>query len=248
MRPYWPYAMAFTLTVTAFAARAEDLVVIDSTAAEVKVGAVVASGASITVPDKARVVLAAESGQIITLTGPFQGVPPSKAADGASGRVLTAISSLVKQSENETSSVGAVRAADVKWRAEAAKSLQDVLAIDVADGGDVCLYDANAAALTRNPASPPGTVTIHAMDGDAMAKFDWPKGALLQPWPKQLPLGDGKAYVIEVSGQSEAAMTTVHILPPDKASSDLQRAAQLADSGCDGQAKLLLKVMAKSAK
>ena len=248
MRRYWPTAITLAFAMAGFAARAEPLVVIESNAPALAVGTVVADGASVTLPDKARVVLAGESGQLVTLTGPFNGVPPAKKTCDSGGRVLTAISSLVNTNKNETGSVGAVRAADVAWRSDTAKSLQDVLAVDVANGGDVCLYDANAGALVRNPASPPGTVTIHAMDGDQTAKFDWPKGAMREPWPKDLPLGDGKAYIIEVTGQSEAAMATIHVLPAGKATSDLQRAAQLADNGCSDQAKLLLTVMAKGAK
>jgi hypothetical protein len=212
------------------------------------VGSVVASSASLSVPDKAKVVMAAESGQIVTVNGPFQGPPQVKEGGAGGSRIVAAISSLVRENVRDSSSVGAVRAADVDWRSETAKTARDALAIDVSEGGDACVYDPAAAELARNPSAPAAAVSILSVDGGDTVTLAWPKGALRQPWPKEMPLNDGASYMIDQGGQSEAAMTTVHVLQAGAAASDIEKVAQLADSGCTQQAKVLLTVMAKAAK
>ncbi|HUN50302.1 MAG TPA: hypothetical protein VMU42_04275 [Candidatus Sulfotelmatobacter sp.] len=235
------------LALTAAPALAEDFVVVESSAPTIAAGAQIASGSAVTVPDKARVVLLAASGQIVTLNGPFQGVPAATGGAGGDSRLLTAVASLVHANTQESGSVGAVRAADVQWRAATIKAPHDVFAIDASDGGDACLDDPEHAMLTRNPSDPAGSMTIHAMDGDATAKVEWPASTARMPWPKELKLADGATYVIEPPGQASAAMTTVHLLPAAPAQSDIERVKQLTDAGCTDQAKLLLGVIIKAA-
>src|SRR5271156_6541226 len=82
-------------------AQAEDFVVVESSAPALAAGAAIASGSAVTVPDKARVVLLAASGQIVTLTGPFQGVPAAAAGGAGDSRLLTAVASLVHSNQQE---------------------------------------------------------------------------------------------------------------------------------------------------
>lgn len=248
MQRCWSYAAALALSVASFGATAADLVVIESSAAGVKVGSMVAAGAILSVPDKAKVVLASESGQIVTVSGPFQGPPPVKEGASGGGRIAAALSSLVRENQKDSSSVGAVRAAGVDWRTETAATAADALAIDVVEGGEACVYNAEGVELIRNPSSPAAAVTILSLESGESVSLDWPKGALRQPWPKKLPVADGGTYVIEEGGQSGAVMTTVHLLPASGASSEIERVAQLAESGCSNQAKALLTVMTKGAK
>jgi hypothetical protein len=241
-------ALSFGLMMLASATvRAEDFVVVESSAPTLAAGAQVASGASVTVPDKARVVLLAASGQIVTLTGPYQGVPAAGGGGGDS-RLLTAVASLVHSNQQESGSVGAVRAADVQWRADTIKAPHDVFAINASDGGDSCLDDLGTAMLTRNPSAPAGIVTIHAMDGDAKATVTWPAATARVPWPAALKLADGASYVIEPPDQASAAVATIHLLPPGAPKGDIERVTQLVEIGCTDQAKLLLGVLVKAAK
>jgi hypothetical protein len=247
MRPWKLAALALGLWATGIVpTRAEDLVVVESSAPAIAAGATIASGSAIAIPDKARVVLLAATGQIVTLTGPFQGVPAA-ASGAADSRLLTAVASLVHSNQQESGSVGAVRAADVQWRADTVKVPHDVFAIDVSNGGDSCLDDLGKAVLTRNPSDPAGTVTIHAMDGDATATVAWPAATARMPWPAALKLADGASYVIEPPGQGSAAIATVHLLP-GAPTSDIQKVTQLVEIGCTDQAKLLLGALVKASK
>lgn len=246
--PYWAWAWVLIAAIASSAARAEDFIVIDSSAPDVPVGSALASGAAIAVPDKDRVVLVGASGRVVTLSGPFQGVPASAAAGPANNQVFAAVKSLVGGDRKDSSSVGVARAADVKWRADITKTLTDVTAIDASDGGEACLYDPAKAELIRKPWGGPGTVTLHALEGGASAPVQWPHSAAPLPWPATMPLADGHSYAIELQGQPVIVVTTIHLLRPDPGASDIDRVAQMAEKGCTDQARLLLSLVAQTSK
>src|SRR5438477_580904 len=132
--------------LVAAAAGAETLVVVESSATDVKVGAELADGATITVPEGARVVLVGASGQVVTLTGPFQGAPKTSGSGEQQSRVLAAVASLVATSGT---TVGVSRATGSGWRTGAAKPAADVLAIGASRAGA-----AQSTSRTSNISSP----------------------------------------------------------------------------------------------
>lgn len=248
MRRLLAAALVVCLSALPFAARAEDFVVIDSSVPALPAGTAVSSGASVEVPASGRVVLAAPSGQVVTINGPYTGAPP--AASGGTGagssNVLKILPTLFGRAD-QRQALGVVRATDAAWRQELVKALDDVLAIDTTDGGDACIYDPVKAVLVHNP-SRRGQMTIEPMNGGDKVKVDWPKDTLHLPWPAALPIADGDAFVFEQFGDSAAAIVTVHVLPAEGAASELDRVAQMAEAGCRDQARLLLAFIAKSAK
>ena len=238
-------ALTIACCLVAAAAGAETLVVVESSATDVKVGAELADGATITVPDGARVVLVGASGQVVTLTGPFQGAPKTSGSGEQQSRVLDAVASLVVTSGT---TVGVSRATGSGWRTGAAKTADDVFAIDASEGGDTCLYDASTARMIRDPSAGPGDVTITAMEGSAKAVFTWNRDMAYAPWPKDVPLADEASYLIEQAGRDAAAVAAVHLLHDDPAMTGIQRVVQLKESGCDAQARLLLAIIARNAR
>jgi hypothetical protein len=229
----------------AFAARAEDYVVIESSAPAIKVGTELSATNDLDVPASARVVLLRADGKIVTVNGPAQGIPAATPAGAADNMAFVAIRSLVRL-PTQGAQVGAVRAADPDWRTAQSKTVRDILAIDTTEGGDTCLYDLAAAELIRNPAGK-GTVTILSTAGAASATLVWPAGDARMPWPKDVPLADGASYLIQEDGHSGAAMTTVHVLSGGQARADMQRIAQLAEHGCTSQARLWLRMITAAA-
>jgi hypothetical protein len=238
--------LAATLLTLPFAARAEDFVVIESSAPALAVGTQIAGNAPVNLPEKTRLVLLSASGRTLVLTGPFQGVAKSEGAGGDS-RLLTAVASLVRSNAQESGSVGAVRAADIGWRLETAKDVSDVLAVDASNGGDVCLEGGRQALIVHNPHGPAGRTTIQAADSNAAAAIDWTPGAARAPWPSKLPLADGAQYLIEQQGQSSVAIATLHLLPAAPGASDLQLLVRLTEAGCTDQGRLLVSMIAKQA-
>ena len=222
---------------------AEDYVVVESTASGVKVGTEVSARTGLVIPANARVVLLRADGQMVSINGPFQGVPMATPAGAADNRLFVAITTLVRSGAQEDNvRVAAVRAADPGWRAAHARTERDIMAIDVTEGGDSCIYDGGTAELIRNPSSQ-GRVAVLALTSAGSVPVSWPAGSVRAPWPKEVPLQDGGSYVIEEEGHSGAAITTLHMLRKDPAHSDLQRIAELADHGCTTQARLWLRMI-----
>jgi len=238
-------ALSIACCLVAGAAGAETFVVVESSATDVTVGAELADGASITVPDGARVVLVGASGQVVALAGPFQGPPKSSGSGTPQNRVLDAVASLVATSGT---TVGVSRAAGSSWRASATRTADDVFAIDAGDGGDTCLYDLSAARVARDPSAGSGDTTITAMEGSAKAVVDWTAPAAYAPWPREVPLADQASYLIEQAGRDAAAVATIHLLHEDPAMTGIQRVVQLKESGCDAQARLLLAIIARDSR
>jgi hypothetical protein len=241
-------ALMACLSAMAFTARAEDFVVIDSSVAALPAGTTVKSGASVEVPAQGRVVLAAPSGQVVTLNGPYKGAPPAAAGGTGSGSsdVLKILPTLFGRAD-QRQALGVVRATDAAWREGAVKTPNDVLAIDTTDGGEACIYDPGKPVLLHNP-SRHGKMTIEPMNGGDKVTVDWPRDTLQLPWPAMLSIADGDAFVFEQAGETAAAIVTVHVLPAKPAASELDRVTQMAEAGCRDQARLLLALIAKSAK
>jgi hypothetical protein len=240
---------AAVLGLVPMAASADEFFVVDSSAPGVPAGATLVSGTPISVPAKGRVVLLTSSGQMVTVNGPFSGMPSVGPADKTSQPTdaYEAVKVLFAGAGNRKEA-GVVRAAEIDWRRDHATTIADVLAVDATDGGDACLYDPSHAAVLHNPSNI-GTMTIHAMDNNASATIEWGKGVATAPWPSSLPIADGAAYLFEESNQNAAALVTVHLLkPPPAPAPAVDRVAQLAQAGCRDQAKLMLALYAKEAK
>jgi hypothetical protein len=239
-------ALACVLAVLLCApARAQDYVVIDSSLPALAKGATLAKDAKLDVPAQNRVVLITDSGQMVTITGPFSGPPPAASGTGVAGSDATKVlASLLNHQQTE---VGMARAIESHWRDAAVTTRTDVYAIDASDGGDTCLPGAAHVEVMHDPATA-GAMAVKSLTGDAAAKLTWDKGAVRQAWPASFPLSDGDMVSFELSGQDVAAIATIHILPAQGAADDVARAVELAKAGCDDQARLLLGVIAKGAK
>jgi hypothetical protein len=240
---------ALILAAASSPALAEDYVVIESSVPSIAVGATLSSDAKLEIAAKGRVVLITSTGRVVTLAGPFQGPPPASAGSGApqpgQSDILKVLPALFNQKDQRTP-LGAVRAIEATWRSDALKTQADAMAVDASDGGDTCLYDPSHAEVMHDPRSP-GVMTVQSMSSGAQATLTWGKQALRQPWPSSLPLEDGDMLSFEQKGAGQAALATIHLLPPAPAASDVERALQMARAGCEDQARALLAVIAKSA-
>ena len=239
-----PRCLAIALLAWSGTALAEDLIVIESNAPGLANGTVVADGNAIEVPAGAKVVLVGMSGKTVPLSGPYKGVP--SAGSGKSDSRLTAVvASLLQPRQEETGSVGAVRAID--WRKDHVKTAGDVMLLDAGQSGTQCAADAKQAALTRNPAAAADKVVLMSADNGATETLSWPIGKPSLAWPAGVPLEDGNTYLVELPPQSAVTQFTVKLLNKP-AANDVERAVQLSEAGCKAQALLMLSVVAKGAK
>jgi hypothetical protein len=237
------------LGTAALPARSEDYVVIESSVPAIAVGATLSSDATLDIAEKARVVFIASTAQVVTVTGPFHGAPPSAgSASPQSGQsdILKVLPALFNQNDHRTA-FGTVRAVETPWYSNAVKTPVDAMAVDASDGGDACLYDPSHAEVMHDPKRD-GVMSVQSMTSGAQATLTWEKDVLRQPWPAAVPLKDGDMLSFDQQGAGQAALATIHLLPAEPAASDVERAVQMAQAGCGDQARALLAVIAQSAK
>jgi hypothetical protein len=228
------------------AARAQEYVVIESSVAALASGTKISSGTALDIPAQGRVVLLASNGQVQAVQGPYQGPPPAAPGSGGGGAsgMINVVAALATAS-NARQEVGVARAID--WRADALKSPDDALAIDVSDGGDICVFDPAHASVIHDP-SAAGTMDVQSMGDGSQATLTWPKGTLQQPWPVALKMNDGDMFSFAQKGADQAAMATIHVLTAPPGATDVEHAVLMAQAGCQDQAKRLLAIVAKTAK
>jgi len=235
---------ATMLFAAASSANAE-MVVIESSEPTLAVGKVLGATESVRLAEKSRVVLLAPTGKMVALQGPYSGAPPAAEAKG-DGKLAAALASLVKRKGEEAGSVGAMRALGANSRIDSVNEVADVMTIDPASEGAVCVYDPGAKKLARTPLSPVERLVIHDVESGDSATVRWPKDKEFAAWPESLPLKDGNSYLFEQPGRANASQLTVHFLKPDAGASDVERAAQLAEAGCDAQAWLVLRLAGRN--
>jgi hypothetical protein len=228
-------------------ARAQDYVVIDSSVPALASGTTLRADARLDIPAQGRVVLITSSGQVVAVQGPYQGPPPPAATGAprtAQGDMVTVLAALASKSDPRKE-LGAARA--INWRANVIKTVNEALAVDASDGGDFCVFDPGHAAVIHDPTMA-GTMTVQSMGDGKQATLTWAKDTLQQPWPPALSMNDGDMFSFEQPGAEQAALATIHVLQAAPGASDIERAVQMAQAGCQDQAKQLLAIVAKTAK
>lgn len=236
-----PLAFAVAVFILwADAVLAEELVIVDSTLPILTPGSVLDGSKPLALPERSRVVLVSESGRTIALNGPWRG-KPAEAVGGAgdgNGRLVTALASLVRTSQEDAHSIGAIRAAGVKTRA-------DALMINLSESGDYCIADTRIVEITRYASETGARVTLNLVKSDLTATLSWPAGRDRSPWPGDLPIKDGGTYLVEQDGKDSRTMIVLHTIVDD-APTDAHRAVFMAEKGCSEQARMLLALLRKA--
>ena len=216
------------------AARAQDLVVVSSTAPSVAPGQMIKSDASIDVPAGASVTLVSESGKILTLTGPHSGLPGLEGrGGGGDANLLSSLSGLLSASGKETASLGTMRAVSPP------KPPGDPWVINIGRSGDHCVAKGGPATLWRAKSAKAVTLTLKNLNDRSKAKAAWPAGAGTLQWPSGVTIAEGAKYLVRIKGSRTASKLVLHLVPDDLPS-EAHRAAWMAGKGCVKQARRLI--------
>ncbi len=226
-------------------ARAEEAVVVASTAPGYALGQVVADGSTVTVPEGAAAHFLFADGRMIRLEGPFEGridsVPQLAARGGAD-----AAGDLVSGERFFQTDLGASRSVS-PWPVR----LETALAIDPGSTGTYCVPSDGQLRL-RRPSDPAlSAVTLRDRATGATARVSWPadgggaegdKGDGTVPWPRQIPVRDGAEII--VAGPDRKPRHALWLRLVDGGKGKAQRgpalAVSVARAGCRAQAEALL--------
>ncbi len=219
-------------------ALAEDFIVLSSTTPEFKVGGVVPSGTKVELAPRKRLVLVNAAGRTLKLTGPYSDTPGGAPGKGASN-VMAALASLVRTTQEDARSVGAVRAAGISTERQA-------MMVNVSETGDYCGYEGAARELTRYKFEKGATVTITAVEDAKAETLEWDRNNPFLPWPKSIPIQDGATYLVGQDGKDSRTMIIMHQLG-EKKENPVETVLEMGTKGCLEQVKMLLALMRKSA-
>ncbi|MBT3907119.1 MAG: hypothetical protein HOB79_10945 [Rhodospirillaceae bacterium] len=216
---------------------ARQLVVIESSSPTIKNGQILDSAKPLSLGKDVKLTLIADDGQVTKLAGPFSGLPVAKSssAGGASAsggtRMIAMLSRLVGPKSMDQSSIGTVRSG-------VGSPPRNPWAIDVKRRGAHCVK-AKSAKFWRTKSRKRAKFSVLPMPGGPKVKVKWPKRTELLKWPGSVPLTDGAAYKIKISGMPTKTIN-IH-LAPSNLPTPAHGAAWMVGKGCMVQAKSLLK-------
>lgn len=233
MRPI--IAVICFMLATATAAAASDLVVIaaDNGGKALSPGAVVKAGSKVSLPAGARVTLLAQSGEVISLKGPFSGPVKAGAAGGSKGTLATVSRLISKPDASKT--VGATRMAATPSTGAAAAP-GDVWVIEANRAGRACARS-DALELWRPVSASEAKVGVWHKSGPPK-RLVWPGDKERLKLAGDLVEADMQLSVI--TGKRSISII-LSMLPPDIDAKANGRLLQwLADRGCTYQARKLI--------
>lgn len=211
-------------------AEAADLVVIKSNVQGIAKGTVLDDSKPISVPAGNSVSLVSGTGTVITIAGPFEGVPAQRGgAGGGDGRLVASLATLLQGHGADQTQLGATRAGD-------AEVPDDPFHVDISRSADHCLPAGSTAKLWRPTAAKMGRGKLKSLESGGLQKeFSWNAGEMLADWPAGVPMQDGAAYLITSSDRPTPARIILHLIPAS-VGSGVQQAAWMAEKGCSDQA------------
>lgn len=215
-------------------ARAEEIVIIESTAPGIEAGAILDSADKVSVPEGAMIVVVEADGSTRTIDGPYEAALDAAAKGGeADGGLIANLGKLVSERENERQVLGAIRAAP-------GQVPQEIYVVDIGRSGNVCVPADGEIVLWRpETMAAESETTLSDMDSGGDATVLWSAGEQTLDWPAALTPRDGARYAVRLDIAPRPAEIRLRLVP-GKLQGDAARAAWMAGAGCRRQAERLL--------
>jgi hypothetical protein len=214
--------------LTAGAASAANLIVVDARGIGLKPGSTIDSTKPLVLKQGQHVTLISDAGATLSIDGPYN-QPPSA---GGSGKSLGAtLAALGTEHNARTGEAGVTRGA-------APNKLPEPWLFDVTHSGNVCLQENQQPVFWRPDAKTDAAITVMPVDRSWKSHAAWPAGLNRMTVTTDVPVHGGAAYLVNYGGADYAlAVTTV----PASLANDSMRAAWMVQKGCEAQAEALLR-------
>jgi len=220
---------------------AAELVVVESSSPDYDVGQILDSQADIVLGEKAEVMLIAEDGAIVQLSGPYAGPPAATQLDSAGG-ALGALGQLVGQAEADAGDFGGVRggtlddgflAQEIDDRRTSPWLLHTGITgpqCVVAGADDINYWREQGAAAAR--------MEITRVSSGENVSIRWRDGESVAAWPESLPATPDEMYLLRFDDQLRSTNLLLRQVPAAVADNGMATVAFLAANGCISQARL----------
>ena len=146
----------------------------------------------------------------------------------------------MRTTQKDLSSVGAIRAANIK-------TFREAMMVNISETGDYCKASKTPPELTRYKSESANKVTITSAQNGKKTILKWKAGAKSIPWPKQITYQAGATYLVQQEGKDSRTMLVAREVSGNFATK-VHFIMAVAQKGCLEQAKMLLAVLKKSAK
>lgn len=213
------------------AARAADLVVLESRGIDLKPGQVIDGAKPLTLTDGQQVTLIAPTGKIIKLRGPLT-APAVSGGTGDTIDVTKALKSLITEPTGRAGELTVVRG-----------TIDEIVPpdpwlIDVTHDGNRCLPEQAPIIFWRPGGGGETSLTIAPYDRSWKALAEWPSGQDRITVPGAVPIRQRTTYIVTVGGK-ESALTLITV--PSTLANDAMRTAWMMEEDCQTQAIALVR-------
>lgn len=194
--------LAMLLFLIASHSHAKQFVVIESTAKNISVGAMLSPEFVVSLRNQEQLTVIAQTGQAHVVKGPYRGALGainSPQLDAAN--LSLALGRLINQRKEDTSTLGTVRrlGASTEWLT--AQDNQTWRLISAEHDGVQCIVPGQPVLLIRKDSQVFEQAQLRAVDGENHT-LQWEKGQSSVRWPAQVPFADGRVYLLRRNGSS----------------------------------------------
>lgn len=229
---------AMALAMVGAALAADRLVILAATVADDRLtaGTVLKASGKLTLKDGDRLTLMAETGELVTIDGPYTGpaAGPGAASQGSDwSDGFSRVAGLVAGQDGQTNVLGATRKPD---GTAGIAAQPDFWLVNVDSSGERCI-PRRRLELWRRDAGRDAELVVRG-ERERLPKARWAKGARRMMLPDRLAQ-DGDRLVLSVDGKPRRY--TLHVLPDGIAEDDRGAVLRwMIDEDCKRQAVLLI--------
>ncbi|MBF0194915.1 MAG: hypothetical protein HQL71_10160 [Magnetococcales bacterium] len=230
----------FGTVATPLKAQATNMIVFKVKGVNLTPGQSINAKQNLVLTEQQSISMIAPNGQIINISGPYNGPAAAKVEQTNSG-LANALSVLVSSRGSNNESLGASR--DATSSIAAAQKYGFVPTpwlIDVTRSGDHCLWKSKRPVLWRPDVSQSSRIKMNIGENIWQASAKWTARYSKMVAPPNMPLLDGEIYRFELDNNKTIAK--LHIIPAEVSSGPVL-AAWMNEKGCKSQALSLLNTM-----
>lgn len=235
MRPALLLAM-LAMTLGLVEQAAADYVILSGDAEDYVEGQLLENNFFLRLRDGEHLILLSDRGDVLEVSGPFEGSPQGTRADDFDLR--SALTSLIDNPNLLHARLGSTRSGGVGSDPEAAGP--SVWYLDPEADGGQCAIDDETIVFWRTSTDKPLSLTVQRPGIDGSGELSWQAGESAASWPTEIPAESGELYVLRRPGWMETTLLHLALLPKAIASQPETAVAWLAINGCKRQAELLL--------
>lgn len=222
-------------------ALAAELVVIESTSPDYSAGEILDAEINIVLDQDAEIMLIAEDGTIVLLSGPYVGPPTGDETENVSG-ALDALGRLVGHAEADAGDIGGVRG-DAIGENFLAQEVDDHRTspwlLHTAITGPQCVRaDVEELGYWREQSDFDERLEVKRVTSGETRSIVWKSGDNTVPWPDTLPLLADEMYLLRLGDQLRSTNLLVREVPAAVRDNGVATVAFLAAKGCLSQARM----------